>query len=279
MGVKCIALDLDGTTLCSDKQISPRTKNAIEQAVKDGIHVIVASGRCLDALPKSVTDIAGVEYAITSNGAAVYELSSGRCLRRVTLETQAVEEILKITENREITYEVFYEGIPYANREYVKDPVAHGATPYAYEYIRSTRRPIENIRAFIREHQSEIDGIDLITQDQQLRMEIWKELEKITPPLYITSSVVNRIEIANTQAGKHQGLAFILERLAVTPEETAAFGDADNDVEMLSYVKYGMAVGNATQKCKEAAMEIVPKNTEDGVAIGIEKLRFLSQNV
>ena len=110
-------------------------------------------------------------------------------------------------------------------------------------------------------------------------MEIWKELEKITPPLYITSSVVNRIEIANTQAGKHQGLAFILDRLGVSPEETAAFGDADNDVEMLSYVKYGMAVENATQKCKEAAMQIVPKNTEDGVAVGIEKLKNLSQNV
>ena len=279
MGIKCIALDLDGTTLCSDKQISTRTKKAIEQAIEDGIHVVVASGRCLDALPKSVTEISGVEYAITSNGAAVYELSSGKCLRRVTLETQAVEAILKITENREITCEVFYEGIPYANREYVEDPVAHGATPYAYEYIRSTRHPIEDIRAFIREHQSEIDGIDLITQDQQLRMEIWKELEKITPPLYITSSVVNRIEIANTQAGKHQGLAFILDRLGVTPEETAAFGDADNDVEMLSYVKYGMAVENATQKCKEAAMQIVPKNTEDGVAVGIEKLKNLSQNL
>ena len=176
MRVKCIALDLDGTTLCSDKQISLRTKNAIEQAIKDGVHVVVASGRCLDALPKSVIDIVGVEYAITSNGAAVYELSNGTCLRRVTLETQAVEQILKITENRKITYEVFYEGIPYANREYVEDPIAHGATPYAYEYIRSTRHPIEDIRAFIRDHQSEIDGIDLITSDQQLRMEIWKSL-------------------------------------------------------------------------------------------------------
>ena len=112
MGIKCIALDLDGTTLCSDKQISTRTKKAIEQAIEDGIHVVVASGRCLDALPKSVTDIVGVEYAITSNGAAVYELSSGRCLRRVTLETQAVEEILKITENRKLHAKYFTREFP-----------------------------------------------------------------------------------------------------------------------------------------------------------------------
>lgn len=272
MSVKCIALDLDGTTLNDDKSITERTRTAIESAILAGIHVVVASGRCLDSLPESITGIPGIEYAITSNGAAVYDLRTGECLRRVTLPLGAVGRILQITEGREITYEVFYEGVPYANRAYVEDPLSYGATPYAVNYIRSTRQPVEDIRDFIQKHKGQIDGIDLITSDQKLRAEIWRCLESQVPDIYITSSVPNRIETASIRAGKHHGLEYILDMLQISPWEAAAFGDADNDVEMLSYVKYGMAVANGTEKCKAAAREIVPRNREDGVAVGIEKL-------
>ncbi len=271
MSVKCIALDLDGTTLNDDKSITKRTKKAIEVAVSEGIQVVVASGRCLDSLPESVTGIDGIKFAITSNGAAVYDLKTRECLRRVTLSLEAVDKILCITEGRKITYEVFYEGVPYANRAYVEDPFRYGATPYAVNYIRSTRQPVEDIRDFILKHKDQIDGIDLITRDQKLRAEIWENLKSQIPDIYITSSVPNRIETASIYAGKHQGLAYILNMLDISPQEAAAFGDADNDVEMLSYVKYGMAVENATEGCKAAAREIVPPNREDGVAVGIEK--------
>lgn len=272
MSVRCIALDLDGTTLNDDKSITDRTKRAIESAISAGIHVVVASGRCLDSLPESITGIDGVEFAITSNGAAVYDLRNRKCLRRVTLSLEAVDKLLSVTEGRKVTYEVFYEGVPYANRAYVEDPLGHGATPYAVNYIRSTRQPVEDIRDFIQAHKNQIDGIDLITRDQKLREELWESLQSGIPDIYITSSVPNRIETASIHAGKHQGLAHILHMLHLSPQEAAAFGDADNDVEMLSYVKYGMAVANATERCKAAAREIVPNNREDGVAVGIEKL-------
>lgn len=270
--IKCIALDLDGTTLSNDKSISLRTKHALETAIAMGIHVVIASGRCLDALPKSVTEIEGIEYAITSNGAAVYDMKTKKCLQRITLSPESIEQMIELTRDLAVTHEVFVDGVPYAKREYVEDPLSHGSTPYAVEYIKSTRQPIDDIFTFIEEHKNKIDGLDLLSMNKELRDNLWEELQKLEPTLYITSSVKNRIETSNPKAGKHNGLAFLLESLKISPEETAAFGDADNDKEMLSFVKYGMAMGNASTLCKEAAWKIVPSNTEDGVAVGIEEL-------
>lgn len=272
MDIKCIALDLDGTTLCSDKNITDITRSAICEAIDAGIQVVVASGRCLDALPEAVTKIEGISYAITSNGAAVYDLRSGECLRRVTLSQAAVEKILEVTEDKKLVYEAFYQRIPYAPHEYVEDPLAHGAMPFAVDYIHSTRHPVPDIREFIQAHKQELDGLDLITRDKSLWENLWILLRDELQDVYITSSVPNRIEIADKKAGKHSGLQYILERISASPEQAAAFGDADNDIEMLSYVKYGMAVANGTDKCKRAACCTVPSNMENGVAVGIRKL-------
>ncbi len=71
MKIKCIALDLDRTTLDSQGHLSEENRTVIESAVADGVHVVVASGRSLDSLPAEITDIKGIRYAITSNGAAL----------------------------------------------------------------------------------------------------------------------------------------------------------------------------------------------------------------
>lgn len=72
--VKLIALDLDRTTLKSDGHISKANRQAVEYAISKGIHVCIASGRAFDTLPSEVVTIPGIEYAITSNGAAVYKI-------------------------------------------------------------------------------------------------------------------------------------------------------------------------------------------------------------
>ena len=64
-----------------------------------------------------------------------------------------------------------------------------------------------------------------------------------------------------------------LERLGFSQSETAAFGDGDNDVEMLSFAGTGIAMENATPACLGAADFVTKSNREDGVAWGME--RFL----
>ena len=270
--ISCIALDLDGTALRDDKRISRQTRRAIEDAVRAGISVVIASGRAFRSLPESAVSIEGIRYAVTSNGAAVYRMEDGACIRRVLLEGEAVEGILRVTEGMALGMEAFQNGVPYAQREYIEDPVRFGAMPYAVSYIQSTREPVSNIREFVRRNWRELDGIDLIVADEEKRKNLWSRLKNSSFPLYVTSSVRNRIEITSRQAGKAGGLKFLQELLDIPKEETAAFGDADNDIDMLEAAGISIAMENASPGCKDAADYITKSNREDGVAFAIRHI-------
>ena len=282
MEIKCIALDLDRTTLDSQGHLSEENRTAIGRAASAGIHVVVASGRSLDSLPAEITEIPGVRYAITSNGAAVYDLCERKCLRQFKMTPESVEDILRHTEQgrmkieyleeTEISYEAFIDGRAFAESRYVADPVRFGAMPQAIPYIQSTRRPIEDMRTFIREHKSELDCIDLVVKSEEMKNKLWKNLRENVSDVYITSSVKQLLEISHRDAGKESGAKFLLEYLGLTREELAAFGDGDNDSGLLKYAGIGFAVANASPECRDAADEIVASNDENGVAQGINKI-------
>ena len=292
MKIKCIALDLDRTTLDSQGHLSEENRTAIESAVADGVHVVVASGRSLDSLPAEITDIKGIRYAITSNGAAVYDLSERKCLRQFKMTPESAEDILRHTEPErvkdvygnaseiseaemseiEISYEAFIDGKAFAESRYVADPVRFGAMPQAISYIQGTRAPVEDMRTFICEHKSELDCIDLVVKNEDMKRKLWKNLQESVRDVYITSSVRQLLEISHRDAGKESGAKFLLEYLGLTREELAAFGDGDNDSGLLKYAGIGFAVANASLECRDAADEIVASNDDNGVAQGINKI-------
>ena len=162
--VKCIALDLDGTTLNSSGELSIRMEAALLKAASQGIEIIVASGRSLASLPVCIRRIPGNRYAVISNGAAVYDLVSGELLRAYRMTAESVEAVLAVTERAlmvgtwasgegvPLAYETFIEGVPYAQASYVADPVRYGAAERAISYIQWPRRPVEDRRAVFRTH-------------------------------------------------------------------------------------------------------------------------------
>lgn len=264
--VRLIALDLDGTTLDSSKQVSEKNRNAIINAVKNGVHVCIASGRAFDTLPSVVTEIPGIEYAITSNGAAVYEIKDKKCLRSYKLTAESVKTILELTKDMPVTYEAFIEGRAYAGSEYIHNPVKFGATKEAIHYIQTTRTLIDDITGFIRQHVNELDSMDIIVKDADMKEKVCDAIYKETQDVYITSSVKQLVEISYKDAGKKSGVKFLADRLGVSKEEIAAFGDADNDKDMIEYAGYGIAVANASASLKEKADYITLSNDEDGIA-------------
>ena len=269
MNIKCIALDLDRTTLNASGRLSDGNYNALCHAIENGVHIVIASGRSFDTLPKDVLAVPGIEYAITSNGAAIYHIPTSTCLHEYKMTPDSVECIIQIAKQHETALEVFIDGKTYALKAYVEDPVSYGTTPQAIPYIQSTRIPIDDIISFIREHIDHIDSMDIVVSGEQQKQLIWNELKYNCDEIYITSSVSQLIEISHKDAGKHSGLRFIREYLNLKPEETAAFGDGDNDIDLLKEAGIGIAMENASSKCKDAATFITKHHDKDGVAYGI----------
>lgn len=272
MAVKCIALDLDRTTLNREGRLSEQNRKALEEVIAAGIHVVIASGRAFDTLPQDILSVDGIEYAITGNGAAMYHLPTGKCLKRYRLSENAVEAIMEATKEEDVTYEAFIDGVAYADKMYLEDPLRFGATPQAVAYVRSTRHMQDDIIKFIHENKHCLDCMDIIVKDSDMKNRVWKKVQEAANEVYITSSIQQLIEIADKNAGKKAGLAFFAGLLGIRQEETAAFGDADNDVDMLQYAGCGIAVENASDACKEAADFITKHHDEDGLAYALRHI-------
>lgn len=270
--VKCIALDMDRTTLNKEGRLSEKNRKALEQVIAAGVHVVIASGRAFDTLPRDMVELPGVEYAITLNGAAMYHVPTGKCLKRYRLSEKAAEAVMEATKGEPVTYEAFIGGNAYAGKDFLEDPMAFGVTPQAVEYVRTTRRGVDDIVGFLYENKHRLDSMDMVVRNEEMQKKVWEQIANATNEVYITSSIRNLVEVADKNAGKKAGLAFFTELLGLKREETAAFGDADNDIDMIQYAGFGIAMANATEACKQAADYITGYHDEDGVAEGLRNI-------
>ena len=269
--IRLAALDLDGTTLHSDKSLSEYTIQTLEKAHDQGIHIVVASGRSFASLPEQVIQFPWAEYAITSNGAAVYEVHTRKRLRECRLKPEVVEKLLAIAKENQVMVEGFVNGVPYSARAYVENPISFGASLYSVPYVKSTRRPVEDIFAFLLEHKEELDSLDIIVGDARTKATLRKLVTEQVQGIYLTSSVPTLLEIADEKAGKAAALAFLAEYLQIPQKATVAFGNAENDIDMICWAGIGVAVENSPEEVRRAADEITETNDADGVARWIER--------
>lgn len=270
MGIKLIASDLDGTLLTDKKEISRYTRETLLYAIKNGCQFIPATGRAFSSVPEDVKTFPGVRYVITSNGAAVYSSMEQKSIYRCGMDRESVEAVLCLDRHKRVAMEVFIEGVPYAQDDYIKDPAFFGATPFGVEYIKRTRNSVSDIYAFARENQNRLDSMSFSSADPEIKESIKSQLSKINN-IYITSSVPHLLETGHINAGKGNTLKWIMNKLCISSEDAMAFGDADNDIPMLQSVRYGIAMANGSDDCKKAASYITESNEEDGVAKAIIK--------
>lgn len=272
MAIKCIALDLDGTTLNDHGKLSAENRSAIERAAARGIEIVIASGRAFETLPREVLEVPGIGWAITSNGAAVYRLPQGEAICRYTLPSGAVEEILARTADENISYEAFVSGVAYTDQNMYDDPMVFGCTAYGAKYVRATRKPVPDIRAFLLEHREELDSVELVVSSREERDRLWRMLEQALPGLYITSSFYHLLELSSPNSGKANALQWVLNQLHLSREEAVAFGNAENDIDMIQLAGVGIAVADATESCRKAADRCTDASYENGVAHALQEL-------
>lgn len=270
--IRLIALDLDNTTLNRAGELSEPTRAAIVKALDANIHVVVASGRSFHSLPAQVVSIPRLRYAITSNGAAVYDLADQRVLHRVLLQGRTVERILELVDPS-LQLQGFLDGQGYAAQCYLDDPKRYsGAGRVNTAYLQATRIGVQDIRSFILKNRDALDMVDIVMPDPKEKEQLRAVLERALPDAYLTTSAAHLVEIVHRDCGKRSGVAWLADFLKIDAKQVAAFGDAENDRDMIEYAGLGCAVENAVSIVKEAADLIVPSNEEDGVAVGIERI-------
>lgn len=271
MAVKLIAMDLDGTLLNREKLISPENQKALEDASEQGVKLVVSTGRAWETIPSCVRDNPVFDYAITSNGAEIYRCDTGKPFYSVNLDPHSVDVVLDVIGDRRVGWEAFMDGKAYGEEDYVSHPWEYGMPSSAIGYIRKTRIPVKDIKAFIRENRDHMSVIDLVVGDPQLKEELYRDLGACGEPLYITASMDERVEILHPDAGKAEGVKALCEMEGIDLKDTAAFGDADNDLDMILLAGVGVAMGNAFENVKAQADYVTCDNNQHGVAEAFRK--------
>ena len=176
--IRMIALDLDGTTLTRNG-LTRRTKETLEEAIRRGIHVVIATGRVYASLPEAVKNIQGLQYIITSNGAHISDAATGEILYSDCMEPEAVDLVSEILPQEPYPVEVFTGGKAYIARNIYEDLAQNGSDFMSAKYVLRTRTPVDDIYALMREHREAIENINVHFAAQEARMAMWERFAKL----------------------------------------------------------------------------------------------------
>lgn len=265
--IKMIAADLDGTLLNPQAHLSENTRRILQKAHEAGIRIVIASGRPRCALPEDILNVPFLRYAITSNGASIFDLASGRRLYACDLPRAKTERIIEICRPDSCACEVFAGGCAYAARTYWENP---SADAWRRHYVQSTRQPVDDMTSFIRAHAGGIEGFHFIFEEAARQTQIRQALQA-EGGLYVTSFSASSIEIENGCVSKAAACALLADHFHIRQQQVAAFGDSLNDLEMLQYAGLGVAMSNACAALRQKADAIAPSNAQDGAAGFIEQ--------
>ena len=268
--IKLIALDLDGTTLTRNG-LTRRTKETLEEAIENGLDVVIATGRPYSALPETVKTIKGLEHIIISNGAHIVRPLTGEFLYSNYVEREAILRVRDMLMERNFPVEVFTEGRAYVDRELYEDVKKNGSTYLAARYILRTREPVDRIYDFWFEHADSIENVNIQFEHQEDKAEMKSILEK-AEGITLTSSTYHNLEVGGETTSKASALWQLCRMKGLTMENIMAFGDSPNDGTMIREAGIGVAMENATADILDDADITAPSNDDEGVAYTLRML-------
>ena len=261
--IKAIFLDLDGTLLTSDKRINPSAREALARCREKGIHVFFASARSprLDeTLGFTPEDFALFTGAVYSNGACVDFMGERRfCF----IEPRAVRACVEEAARHEgVHLSLHTPGDGYAFN-FPADPCMNagwGLTharilPICEETIGQTAKVL-----LFYDHLTD----SVRTLPPALYDALRARCEGLAH-VYLTDEG-RTIQLSSLEAGKLRAIESLRGQLGLSADEVAVFGDDVNDLEMISFYKNSVAMGNAVPQVKAAAGFITHDNDSDGVA-------------
>ena len=271
MAIKLILLDLDGTLLTSDKQISRTNYDALERCAANGVCIVPSTGRFYGGIPRVVRDLPFVRYVAAMNGAQIYDAKEGKVLFREEIPLDAAFRVFDELDKLPVIYDCYMGGCGYNCAEMYRRVDEFISDPQVNAMVKSTRKTVPDLRAFLREQGSPIQKIMMFFKDPDRRAAELERLPRLFPDLSITSSFPSNIEINAKDANTGEALRFLCRHLGLDVSESMAFGDSSNDLSMILAAGVGVAMANADPVLLKAADYVTGTNDNDGVARAIAR--------
>lgn len=264
MNYRFVAIDVDGTLLDNNKNLSPYTKDTIQRCIASGVTVCICTGRPLQTIDRFTELLGGNEFPaiqkmpfILYNGAMVAVGKEHDIIFEQPLTETAGKTLLSLGQQL-------------------------GSTLIAWSknklYVNERNARIENYCTITPVKPVLINDPDVLAKQGITKM-IWYDDAERMPALidalhanpvcedinYFTSNPLF-LELVDKRCSKGLAIDQLIRHLGIPREEAIAIGDGYNDIPMLSYAGLGIAMGNACDAVKAASDTVTDTNDNDGVA-------------
>ncbi|MDB4865792.1 MAG: hypothetical protein JWR03_125 [Cohnella sp.] len=280
--VKLVALDIDGTLLNREGEITARTRKAIGDLRKAGVEFTLCTGRNFPLVRRYAEELEITLPFATCNGAEIRRLG-GEVLERRPISSELAEQTYRILSKHDALFDIYWD-----DRIVIDNKKKH--LQRLITYYRTVRNIDREYEALLEQEiqqpymfeahdrkawlaSGEPDAIEkfFVMEQRSDRLEsMFQELRQL-PGILVTTSHHTTLEINHASADKGKALSEIADSCGFAPEEVAAVGDGMNDVSMFAYAGISVAMGNASEQVKKHARFVTGLNTEDGLAQVLEQ--------
>lgn len=272
MDIKLIAIDLDGTLLDSDHNISAENLLAIKEAKAAGVKVVLCTGRPLRSMMHFLeeADLRDDEdYAITYNGGLIQKTKTGEIVNEITFDRDESFEIFELAQSLNMP-------VNFIDLDYIYEPEYPAGAESTYH---------QTIGAVPPEHALKFAPVDAValpdpfTINKIVVSRTAEEVDAVIPQIpaeyhdkyNIYKSQEFLLEILPENVDKGYSMRIIGDMLNLKKEQIMGIGDQENDLSLVENSGFGVAMDNAIDRVKEAADYITKSNNESGVAHVINK--------
>ncbi|MBR3157579.1 MAG: Cof-type HAD-IIB family hydrolase [Atopobiaceae bacterium] len=266
---KLLALDMDGTLLNSQKEVSPRTAEAIAQLAARDIPIAFCTGRNVAELGPYLDALTFVRYGVLVSGALVRDFSTGDIVASYPHDTQTVLKVVEAGQIEDAMVHILaVEESLITIRDMGRlDDVHMDVYRPLYE---SCARHVDDIREAVLAHEGEMLKVNLYHLSPESRARSRARLQDL--PLTLADAETTSLECSPLGVSKARGLAALCAHVGCTLDEVVMVGDAENDLEVLRAVGMPVAMGNAVPEVKRVARLQVADCDHDGIAEAVNRL-------
>ncbi len=267
-----IALDLDGTLTNSEKIITPRTFDALMKAQREGVRLVLASGRPTFGIAALANQLQLADYGgyvLSYNGGRIIDWCENTVIFSQVVDQKLVPILYDFAEKAQLPIVTYLPEAILASKN---------EGEYLAEEARINGMPVVVAQNFVEEAMQIAGGSTkfLIPGEPELLIQLESEMKAaLSEQMEIFRSAPFFLELPPKGIDKAQSLQRLLTHLGLERESLMAFGDGFNDLSMIQFAGKGVAMANAVDEVKSIADFVTTSNEEDGIAHALEQLLFL----
>lgn len=266
-GYRVVALDIDGTIVGPDLELSPRLRAVVAATQAAGATVLIATGRILRSALVFARALKINGPLVCCQGAITADPSTGEVQRHVRMDPSLAREALEMLNGAR------GQVIMLMNDQFYVEERSEWADGYA-DRMKQPLHVVDSMADVSDDGPTLLLAVD---EPEATGVRAERLTSHFGDRALVTHSLPHFCEIASPDAGKLKALTAVLDGLDATPEQVVAFGDGVGDVEMLEWAGLGIAVGDAHPAARKSADTLIPGPDADGVAQALEEL--LSRNL